>query len=118
MKDGPKKIGGEETWRIDLSAVSLVLTAKSRHIRQKLPFERAFLTLNRDLARLVISEPAIRRRETVDRIMSHLEPWVREQTSRAAAENYLASARYRLINAEKFIQESVSQPPQPEGLAP
>lgn len=106
MKDGPKKIGGDETWRIDLSAVSLILAAKSRHIRRTLPFERAFLNLNRELASLVISEPAKRRRETVERIMSHLELWVREQCSRGSAENYLTTARYRLVNAEKFLKES------------
>lgn len=108
MKDGPKRIGSDQNWRVDLSAVSLILAAKSHYLRQTLSFERAFLNLNRQLARLVISEPDSRRRDTVDRIMSHLETWVREQTSRGAAENYLTTARYRLVNAEKFLQESAS----------
>lgn len=87
----------------------MILAAKSHHIRQTIPFDRALLKLNRELARLVTSEPRSRRRETVERIMEHLEPWVREQTSQAAAENYLTSARYRLVNAEKFLQESAEQ---------
>lgn len=109
MTGGSKKVAGEETWRIDLGAVSLILAAKSHHIRQALPFDRTLLKLNRELARLVTSEPRSRRRETVERIMKHLEPWVREQTSQPVAENYLTSARYRLVNAEKFLRESAEQ---------
>lgn len=109
MTNAPQKFGGEETWQVDLSAVSLVLAAKSHYIRQTLSFERAFLDLNLALARLVARQPSTRRRETVERVMLHVEPWVREHTSRSEAENYLTSARHRLVNAEKFIQQSVSE---------
>lgn len=105
VTDGKKKYAGDETWQLDLATVSMILASKSRRIRNALSFERSFRQLNLDLARLVVDQPPGRRPQAVQRIMSHLEDWVREQTAASASENYLATARHRLSNPEAYIEE-------------